>query len=197
MGTGGSEHTSLSDLGLMALVRRGDEGALAEFYDRHAATAFALAMRVLRDRRDAEDAVQEAFTTLWRSAAEFNPARSSPSTWLLVLTHRRAVDLVRREARRPTARLEPAVAASIPDESAGPGHSVWLSMLREQILQALERLPEGMRELLELAYFGGYSQSELAARLDMPLGTVKTRMARAVALLREDMTMNRDWVRHE
>src|SRR5437763_10938468 len=98
---GGSEHASLSDLGLMALVQRGDEGALAELYDRHATTAFTLAMRVLRDRRDAEDTVQEAFTTLWSSAARFDPGRASPSTWLLVLTHRRAVDLVRREARRP------------------------------------------------------------------------------------------------
>ena len=83
------------------------------------------------------------------------------------------------------------------DDAGGPGRSVWLAMLREQIRQALQRLPENMRELLELAYFGGYSQSELATRLDMPLGTVKTRMARAVALLREDITASPEWVKHE
>ena len=100
------EHAHLSDEALVALVARSDENALAELYDRHGRVAFGLALRVLRDRNLAEDAVQEAFLAVWRTAGSFMPERAKASTWILMLVHRRAVDAVRREERRTTEPLE-------------------------------------------------------------------------------------------
>ncbi|HVR12475.1 MAG TPA: sigma-70 family RNA polymerase sigma factor [Gaiellaceae bacterium] len=177
-------HTHLSDEALVALVARDDEDALAELYDRVGRTAYGLALRVLRDERHAEDAVQEAFLQVWRSAATFRPERAKASTWILTLVHRRAVDLVRREQRRQAEPLTDdaagaAVAAEQTDEAA------WLRFERERVQTALKRLPDLQRETLELAYYGGFSQSELAERLGVPLGTIKSRMFAGLARLRE------------
>ena len=186
---------SLSDRGVMALVARGDQSALGELYDRYGAAAHSLALRVIRDRELAEDVVQEAFVALWRSAATYDPARANPSTWILTLVHRRAVDMVRHRSRRSASLLEPAVAESIPAEGDDAGSRVWGSMVRARIGRALRRLPDDMREAIELAYFEGYSQSELSELLHIPLGTVKTRTARGLALLREDLDSDRESVR--
>ena len=177
------QHTHLSDEALVALVARGDEPALAELYDRLGRVAFGLAFRVLRDERHAEDAVQEAFLTVWRTAASFRAERAKASTWILTLVHRRAVDLVRREERRRTEPLtdEPALesAAESTEEAA------WLRFERERVQSALRQLPDVQREAIELAYYGGFSQSELAERLGVPLGTIKSRMFAGLARLRE------------
>ncbi len=177
------QHTHLSDEALVALVARGDEPALAELYDRVGRVAFGLAFRVLRDERHAEDAVQEAFLTVWRTAASFRAERAKASTWILTLVHRRAVDLVRREERRRTEPLtdEPALesAAESTEEAA------WLRFERERVQSALRQLPDVQREAIELAYYGGFSQSELAERLGVPLGTIKSRMFAGLARLRE------------
>jgi RNA polymerase sigma factor (sigma-70 family) len=172
----------LSDEALVALVARSDEAALAELYDRIGGVAYGLAFRVLRDESLAEDAVQEAFLTLWRSAAAtFVPERAKASTWLLTLVHRRAVDLVRREERR---RVEPLEGAAEPTvESAET--DAWLRLERERVQAALRRLPDQQREAIELAYYGGFSQSELAERLGQPLGTIKSRMFAGLSRLRE------------
>jgi RNA polymerase sigma-70 factor (ECF subfamily) len=186
-------HAHLSDEALVALVARGDEDALAELYDRVARIAYGLALRVLRDERHAEDAVQEAFLQVWRNAATFRAERAKASTWILTLVHRRAVDLVRREERRHADPLpdEPsALASETTDEAA------WLRFERERVQTALRRLPDVQREALELAYYGGYSQSELAERLGVPLGTIKSRMFTGLARLRElldDSTQERSW----
>lgn len=176
------DHAHLSDEALVALVARADEAALAELYDRIGGVAYRLAYRVLRDESLAEDAVQEAFLALWRTAAAtFVPERAKASTWLLTLVHRRAVDLVRREERR---RTEPLESAAEPlDESAES--NAWLRLERERIQEALRRLPDQQREAIELAYYGGFSQSELAERLGQPLGTIKSRMFSGLARLRE------------
>jgi len=187
-------HAHLSDEALVALVARGDEDALAELYDRIGRIGYGLALRVLRDERHAEDAVQEAFLQVWRSAATFRAERAKASTWILTLVHRRAVDLVRREERRQADPLTDDSAAGIaPDDT---DEAAWLRFERERVQAALKQLPDMQREALELAYYGGFSQSELADRLGVPLGTIKSRMFAGLARLRElldDSTQEGSW----
>lgn len=172
----------LSDEALVALVARSEETALAELYDRYGRTAYGLARRILRDEALAEDAVQEAFLAVWRSAARFVPERGKASTWVLTLAHRRAVDLVRREDRR---RAEPFDEAVDSTTETGADESVWLRYERERVQEALKQLPDQQREALELAYYGGFTQSELAERLGQPIGTIKSRMFAGLGRLRE------------
>ncbi len=172
----------LSDEALVALAARSEESALAELYDRHGRVAFGLALRVLRDPALAEDAVQEAFLTLWRTASTFVPERAKASSWILTLVHRRAVDLVRREERR---RAEPLEDESRADIEGSAADVAWLRFERERVQEALRRLPDHEREALELAYYGGFTQSELAERLGLPIGTIKSRMFSGLARLRE------------
>jgi RNA polymerase sigma factor (sigma-70 family) len=176
------ELAHLSDEALVALAARSEEAALAELYDRFGRAAYALALRILRDRSLAEDAVQDAFLAVWRTSSRFVPDRAKASTWILTLVHRRSVDLVRREERR---RAEP-----LGDEGAEPGGEaadteVWLRLERERVQAALGALPDAQREAIELSYYGGFTQSELAERLGVPLGTVKSRMFAGLAQLRE------------
>jgi RNA polymerase sigma-70 factor (ECF subfamily) len=175
----------LSDEALVALVARGDEPALAELYDRVGRVAYGLAFRVLRDERLAEDAVQEAFLTVWRTAAAFRAERAKASTWVLTLVHRRAVDLVRREERRRADPLDDATASTLAASDPPPDEAAWLRFERERVQAALSRLPDTQREAIELAYYGGFSQSDLAERLGVPLGTIKSRMFAGLARLRE------------
>ena len=177
------QHAPLSDEALVALVARGDEDALAELYDRIGRIAYGLALRVLRDDRLAEDAVQDGFLSVWRTAAAFRPERAKASTWVLTLVHRRAVDLVRREERR---RAEPlAEEVSVAEAAESTEEAAWLRFERERVQAALGQLPDNQREALELAYYGGFSQAELAERLGVPLGTIKSRMFAGLARLRE------------
>jgi RNA polymerase sigma-70 factor (ECF subfamily) len=176
------ELAHLSDEALVALAARSEQSALAELYDRFGRPAYGLALRILRDESLAEDAVQEAFLTLWRTAARFVPERGKASTWILTLVHRRAVDLVRREERRRADALEQSpeqVSRDAVDEEA------WLRFQRERVQDALRKLPDQQREAIELAYYGGFTQSELAERLGQPLGTIKSRMFMGLARLRE------------
>ena len=188
------QHTHLSDEALVALVARGDEDALAELYDRMGRVAFGLAFRVLRDERHAEDAVQEAFLVVWRTASSFRAERAKASTWILTLVHRRAVDLVRREERR---RAEPlADEPNLGGEAEATEEAAWLRFERERVQSALKQLPDTQREAIELAYYGGFTQSELAERLGVPLGTIKSRMFAGLARLRElldDSTQEGSW----
>ncbi len=180
--TGGFAH--LSEEGLVALVARGDDAALAELYDRVGRVAYGLAYRVLRDERLAEDAVQEGFLAVWRMAAGFSAERAKARTWILTLVHRRAVDLVRREERR---RAEPLDEGEQRRDAASPSaeSAAWLAFERERVQEALRQLPDAQREALELAYYGGFTQSELVERLGQPLGTIKSRMFVGLARLRE------------
>jgi RNA polymerase sigma factor (sigma-70 family) len=172
----------LSDEAVVAMLARSDESALAELYDRFGRLAYGLALRVLRDEKLAEDAVQEAFLAAWRNADRFIPERGRAGTWLLTLVHRRAVDLVRREDRRRTEALHERVEGA-PADSAED--DAWLRMERERVQSALKKLPDQQREALELAYYGGFTQSELAERLGEPVGTIKSRMFSGLARLRE------------
>jgi RNA polymerase sigma-70 factor (ECF subfamily) len=171
----------LSDEALVALAARSEQSALTELYDRYGRTAYGLALRVLRDQALAEDAVQEAFLAVWRTASRFVPERGKASTWILTLVHRRAVDAVRREERRRADSLELAPEPAVD----GVDEDAWLRLQRERVQAALRRLPDAQREALELAYYGGFSQSELAERLGQPLGTIKSRMFGGLSRMRE------------
>lgn len=176
------ELAHLSDEALVALAARSEQSALAELYDRFGRPAYGLALRILRDEALAEDAVQEAFLALWRTAARFVPERGKASTWILTLVHRRAVDIVRREERRRTDALEQ---APEPESRVAVDEEAWLRLQRERVQHALRKLPDQQREAIELAYYGGFTQSELAERLGQPLGTIKSRMFGGLARLRE------------
>src|SRR5258707_15675821 len=133
----GTPLAHLPDEALLALVARGDEPALAELYDRYGRIAYGLALRILRDAALAQDAVQDAFLTAWRTAAGFDPARGKASSWLLMLVHRRSVDTVRREDRRRTEQLDDApVAATESTED-----EAWLREQRRTVQAALAQLP--------------------------------------------------------
>ncbi len=173
----------LSDEALVALVARADEDALAELYDRFGRVAYGLALRIVRDPALAEDAVQEGFLTVWRSSTRFVAERAKASTWILTLIHRRAVDLVRREEPRRAEALDVAPQESGQDTE----EEAWLRLRRTRVQEALKRLPDKQREALELAYYGGFTQSELADRLGEPLGTIKSRMFSGLASLREQL----------
>jgi RNA polymerase sigma factor (sigma-70 family) len=175
------EAAETSDESLLARVAGGNEAALGELYDRFGRVAYGLALRVLRDDRLAEDAVQEAFLAVWRQAASYRPERAKAQTWVLTLVHRRAVDLVRREERRRADALDPEFepAGSSAAEDAESRDR------RTAVQRALAQLPEEQRRPIELAYYGGLTQSELAERLGEPLGTIKSRMFTGLKRLRE------------
>jgi RNA polymerase sigma factor (sigma-70 family) len=171
-----------TDEELLSAVGGGDDRALAELYDRFGRIAYGLAYRVLRDQVLAEDAVQEAFLAVWRTADAYRRERAKPATWILTLVHRRAVDLVRREDRRRGEPLEESEEA----EATGPTvpEEVEVRDRRTAVQAALQRLPDDQRQALELAYYGGFTQSELAERLGVPLGTIKSRMFAGLRQLR-------------
>lgn len=162
----------LSDEALIALVARSEEAALGELFDRYGGPAYGLAVRVIRDPALAEDVVQEAFLAVWRGAGRFMPERRA-AAWIMTLVHRRAVDLVRREQVRRAAPLEDG-----DDErrEVSAEDVVWLRFERERVQAALALLPDQQRETIELAYYGGFTQSELAERLGRPIGTIKSQM---------------------
>ncbi len=136
---------------------------------------------MLRDPALAEDAVQDAFLAAWRTAASFDARRGKAQTWLLTLVHRRAVDVVRREERR---RSDPLDDAPV-DASASTEEEAAVRAQRRAVQSALAQLPEDQREALQLSYYGGLTQAELADRLGIPLGTVKSRVFAGLAKLRE------------
>ena len=170
-----------TDEQVLEAIGRGDDDALGVLYDRFGRLAFRLAFRILRDRALAEDAVQEAFLAVWRSADAYKRERAKPSTWILTVVHRRAVDIVRREQSR---RSEPLEVAPEPSVGAADEDAV-LRDRRAAVQAALTELPGDQRQALELAYYGGLTQSELAERLGVPLGTVKSRMFAGLGRLRE------------
>jgi RNA polymerase sigma factor (sigma-70 family) len=178
-----SGRDDLDDTALVELVGRSDHDALAVLYRRHGTACYRLARRVTMDDTLAEDAVQEAFTGLWRNPAAYLPGQGSVRAWLLGLTHHKAVDFVRRETAQQ--RREHAQSAQLAlDPPAGdPADEAWAGIRAETVRAALAELPEAQRQALALAYFGGYTQREIAQLTGVPLGTVKTRMFAAMRRL--------------
>lgn len=168
---------------LMAKVCRGDHEAFARLYDRFAGQAFGLALRVCNDRTVAEDAVQEAFLSLWRRPTGYRPDRGSVSTYLLTLVHHRAVDAVRHEQRLRVRERASAVGEQTEDDQ-GLVDAASVSGLRDRVRAALAQLTNRQRQALELAYFSGLTVSDVAKQLDIPLGTAKTRVRDGMIRLR-------------
>jgi len=174
---------------LVQRLQAGDERALAELYDRHGGTAYALATAIVREAADAEEVVADAFAQVWRTAGQFDPGRGSVAAWLATITRTRALDLVRARGRR--ARALDRAALGNPEGVATPlapvegaDRGAERAEARVLVARALATLPEPQRIVLELGYFGGLSQSQIASELGEPLGTVKTRMRTALEKLR-------------
>jgi RNA polymerase sigma factor (sigma-70 family) len=174
---------ALEDAALIDALKAGDEEALETLYRRYGGACFALARRILDDTHLAEDVVQQVFTALWKGSG-FDAQRGAVSTWLMSVTHHKSIDVLRREAPRrmrlasEQALLEVAVSGPGPDEEA------WMRLRAERTRDSLKTLPPEQRELLLLAYYGGYSQSEIAGLTGLPLGTVKSRTLTAMRKLR-------------
>jgi len=178
------------DHALVARLAVGDERALGELYDRYGAMAYSLALAIVREGADAEEVVADAFGQAWRSATGYDPGRGSVAAWLATITRTRALDLVRARGRRARA-IERAAQADgdglASPMGAGvdsPDRSIERGEARRLVARSLGELPEPQRRVIELAYFGGLSQTEIAAELQEPLGTVKTRMRAGMEKLR-------------
>ena len=180
---GASTPTSLS---CSRLSGRGDEAAFARLYDATAARAFGLAVRVVRDPAQAEEVTQEAFLDIWRTSGRFDPERGSAVSWILTLVHRKAVDRV-RSAEASTRRDTTYHQSNVAVEHDSTAEAAQASMEARRVRQALGSLTEVQREALELAYFKGYTHTEVATMLDLPVGTAKTRIRDGLIRLRDTM----------
>jgi RNA polymerase sigma-70 factor, ECF subfamily len=178
-----------ADVELLRRVAAGDRGAVDDLYERFRRPAFALARRLLADDALAEDVLQDVFLTVWRNPAGFDGTRGSVSTWLLTLVHHKAVDAVRREEshRRRQVRAEDDLLLSAPIVADDVEDRVWAGIVADRVRAALGSLPEPQREALTLAYYGGYTQREVAALTGTPLGTVKTRMLAGMRRLKDTL----------
>ncbi len=182
--------TDSTDAELIARLALGEERALAEVYDRHSAVAFGLARAIVRDAADAEEVVADCFAQMWRTAASFDPSRGSVVAWVTTIVRTRALDLIRAQRRRARVLDDAAImdaderVAGTPSAGDTPDRDVERAEARDLVRRSLADLPDAQRRVLELAYFGGMSQSEIAAFLSEPLGTVKTRMRAGLEKLR-------------
>ena len=180
-----------SDSALIERIREGDDRALGELYDRHGAVMYSLARSIVSEPADAEEVVADAFLQIWRGAPQYDRTRASVGAFLAVVTRSRALDVVRAHRRRGTAEdraaawSESGLAVALSASDPAPDRATELREAGAVVRQALDELPGPQREVILLAYFGGYSQSEIAARLSEPLGTVKTRVRAGMQKLRE------------
>src|SRR5438132_11655940 len=175
------EQAQTSDNDLLRAIARGDETALAYVYDRYRLILFSLIFRILHDREEAEDVLQETFLQVWRRAGDFDEARGRAFTWLVTVARSRALDRLRALGSR--ARL--AEAAPVPQQVGDAAEEAFQSEQAEVVRRALAQIPADQRQALLLAYFEGLTQMEIAARLGAPLGTVKTRMRAGMIRLRK------------
>src|SRR5436309_16140284 len=166
----------LADEDLMQLVRRGDPAAFEVVYERHATAAFSLAYRIVGTRNSAEDVVQEAFLSLWRSGARYDRARGSVRPWVLGIVHNRAIDALRRSMVHDRRRASDEGLEERFEARERTDVEVARNDEAREVHAALQTLPAEQCKVIELAYFGGFSQSEIADMLDTPIGTVKGRM---------------------
>ena len=169
---------------LLKLSSRGDQEAFARLYDATSARVFGLAVRIIRDPAQAEEVAQEAYLEIWRTASRFDPAKGSAQAWMLTIVHRKSVDRVRSaeaSTRRDTT-YELRNQTVDHDSTADAAHA---SLEARRVRNAMESLTAAQREALELAYFGGYTHTEVASMLDLPVGTAKTRIRDGLIRLRD------------
>jgi RNA polymerase sigma-70 factor, ECF subfamily len=178
-----AELSKISDSDLLRAIARGDESALGACYDRYRLILFGLVLRILHDRQEGEDVLQEVFLQVWRRARDFDESRGRAFTWLVTIARSRALDRLRSAGSR--ARLATEAAQSPRDEVGDAAEEALKSEQSAIVRRALVELPEEQRRALYLAYFEGLTQAEIAERLGDPLGTVKTRMRSGMIRLRE------------
>lgn len=191
---GALPHDDVPDVALVAALAAGEVEALGALYDRHARIVFALLVRITGDRDAAEELLQEVFLRAWQHAHAFDDSRGTVSSWLYGIAHNLALNELRRRRRRP--QLQPRPAGADPDDDFGgylaadsdPAVDAWCAVRDAELAQALDQLPPSQRAVL-LLYGEGFSQSEIAAKLGEPLGTVKSRMRRALGRLRETLSI--------
>lgn len=181
----------LPDAELVRRMSQGEVAALEVLYDRYARVVFSFAVRIVADALLAEEILQEAFLRAWQQAGRFEIAKGNFASWLLSITHNLAIDEVRKRQRRPqradTVDITDVLRGEV-DTAADVEEAAEASELRDQIQRAMETLPEPQRRVIELAYFGGLSQREIAALLNEPLGTIKTRMRLGMQKLKESLS---------
>jgi RNA polymerase sigma-70 factor, ECF subfamily len=181
------------DSALVAKAAAGDERALGDLYDRYGSMSFSLACAIVGEQADAEEVVADAFAQVWRSASGFDAARGSVAAWLATIVRTRALDLVRSRKRRARVLEEAAVVTDegetlvLAPSTESTDRSAELTETSVMVRRSLAELPLSQRRVIELAYFGGFSQSEIAAQLSEPLGTVKTRMRAGMEKLRQSL----------
>ena len=175
---------SLNDAALLRLVADRQSEGLGALYNRYAPTLLALGKRILGGQADAEEVLQEVFLHVWNNAGRYDAGRSSVSTWLILITRSRAIDRLR--TRKVVERTHETSVQENPVEHASPEgvEAVFIQERRERVRSEMEKLPPEQRQVLELAFYEGLSQSEIAAKADLPLGTVKTRTLLAMKKLR-------------
>jgi RNA polymerase sigma-70 factor, ECF subfamily len=178
----------LADEELMPWIARKDPEAFEVFYDRHGGAAFSLAYRILGDRTGAEDCIQEAFISIWRSGARFDRTRGSVRSWTLSIVRNRAIDALRSKAgKAPKLTFDDdAILEARPAEEHTESE-VLAHETADEVRGALSQLPGDQSKVIELAYFGGFSQSEIAGMLNVPLGTVKGRMRLGLEKIRGEL----------
>jgi RNA polymerase sigma-70 factor, ECF subfamily len=179
----GRQYLLLADEDLMSLADSGDAGAFAGLYDRHSRAAYSLAYRMMGERQAAEDLVQETFLQVWRAARSYRAERGSVRTWILSIAHNRGIDQLRSSASRR--RTQERVEQSPTSQPSEAFTETWRNLQREQVREALRDLPPEQLKVLELAYYSGYTHTEIAELLDLPLGTVKGRMRLGLQKIRE------------
>lgn len=180
------EQAQTADVDLLKSIVRRDEEALAELYDRYRVILFGLLMRILNSRAEAEDVLQEVFLQVWRRAGDFDEQRGKPFTWLVTLARSRGIDRLRSLGARD--RITQGATREVFEETSDASSDTFRSEQRELVTSALAQLPEEQRRPLVLAYFDGLTQSEIAAKLEAPLGTIKTRMRSGMIKLREQLS---------
>lgn len=183
----GSPPPSLSDAELLHRIARRSSEALAELYDRHASSLLSMARRMLRQREDAEEVLQEVFIHVWRRAHTYESRRASVTSWLFLITRSRVIDRLR--SRRTSERTLAGLLHERPPDKVSPqGAANVLARQRQQrVLEALAGIPDAQRQVLELAFFDGLSHSQIARHLEIPLGTVKTRSVLGMKKLRLEL----------
>lgn len=178
--------TTTDDQHALDRMRRGEEGGLAELYNRHGRFVYALALRIVRDTGDAEDVTQDVFVQAWKNADRFDAGRGHVVAWLMNIARARAIDLLRRRRVRP----QPAADDAVSDTTdLAPAQDVQLDWSRraEAVQQAMSSLPILQRIAVELAFFEGLTHAEIAEQLEVPLGTIKTRVRQGLLKLRDSL----------
>ena len=180
------DYESLDDHQLMQRISQADKDALETLYTRYQTPVYSLAMFMLKQPALAEEVTQDIFLNIWLKASSFNSERGQPRSWIMSVAHHKIIDLI-RSRRRTVVNTDPADYETLdllPDGGVSTEAQVEQSLERERIMRALETIPANQREVIMLAYFGGLSQSEMAEKLDQPLGTIKTRVRLAMLKLR-------------